>query len=258
MKPFLILQLRPEAPASDDEYRAILAKSGLRPEETRRIRLERESLPDGLDLADHAGVIVGGGPGCVSDPPEAKTPLEARIEAEMLDLMPQITAGDVPFMGCCYGIGLLAAHLGAEVSKARWGEPVGAAVAEKTDAGAADPLLADLPERFTVLVGHKEAVQTLPAGAVHLLRSASCPYQMIRHGRNVYATQFHPEGDADVFALRVEVYRDHGYFPPREADALLARVRALRADHAPRLLRAFVDRCRAAAPDTARPELTAP
>ena len=61
---------------------------------TRRIRLERETLPDDLDLTGYSGVIVGGGPGCVSDPPERKTPLEARIEAQIMGLMPRIADGD--------------------------------------------------------------------------------------------------------------------------------------------------------------------
>jgi GMP synthase (glutamine-hydrolysing) len=77
-----------------------------------------------VSLDDYAGVIVGGGPGCVSDPPAAKDPVEARIEADCLALMPEIVARDVPFMGCCYGIGILAHHLGAKSRSAatanRW------------------------------------------------------------------------------------------------------------------------------------------
>ena len=125
MKPFLILQLRPETEASDDEYAAFLAKGGLQAEDTVRVRLDCEDLPDTFDLTDYSGVIVGGGPGCVSDPPEKKSPVEARIEAAVLSLMPEITAQDFPFMGCCYGIGILTHHLGAEVSKKQYGEPVG-------------------------------------------------------------------------------------------------------------------------------------
>jgi GMP synthase (glutamine-hydrolysing) len=64
-----------------------------------------------LELSDYSGVIGGGGPGCVSDAPEKKTPTEARIEAAVLSLMPEITARDFPFMGCCYGIGILGYHL---------------------------------------------------------------------------------------------------------------------------------------------------
>ena len=116
MKPFLILQLRPEAEASDGEFAAFLAKGGLAPEQARRLRLEAETLPRDLNLSDYSGVIVGGGPGCVSDPAESKPADEARIEAEILSLMPEITDRDIPFMGCCYGISILAHHLGTEVS----------------------------------------------------------------------------------------------------------------------------------------------
>ncbi len=41
MKPFLVLQLRPETEASDDEFAAILRKSGLDATETVRIRLDQ-------------------------------------------------------------------------------------------------------------------------------------------------------------------------------------------------------------------------
>ncbi|MDU8912873.1 glutamine amidotransferase [Aestuariicoccus sp. MJ-SS9] len=242
MSRFLILQLRPETAASDNEYTAILEKSGLDAARTHRIRLDCEDLPAGLDPADYAGVIVGGGPGCVSDPPEQKSPLEARIETACLSLMPAITAQDLPFLGCCYGIGILGHHLGATVSKAAYGEPVGAVTCEVTPEGSSDPLLAGLPHSFDALVGHKEAVQHLPEGSVHLLQSAPCPYQMIRHGKNVYATQFHPEADAEVFATRIEIYKDRGYFPPDEAAALTEKVHAADILWPERILRNFVAR----------------
>ena len=61
MKPFLILQLRPETEASDDEFQAILRKGGLSMSDVHRIRLDQQSLPDDLRLENYAGVIVGGG-----------------------------------------------------------------------------------------------------------------------------------------------------------------------------------------------------
>lgn len=240
MKPFLILQLRPEKVVSDDEYAAILAKSGLRAENTHRICLDHEDLPADLDLSAYSGVIVGGGPGCVSDPPELKTPTEAKIEDAILSLMPEITSRDVPFMGCCYGIGVLGHHLGVEVSKRHYSEAVGAVPCTKTEAGQADPVLKDLPETITAIVGHKEALQTLPEGAVHLMAGEVCPFQMIRVGQNIYATQFHPEADPDGLAVRVRAYKDKGYFPPEEADALIARNADVDTSGAAQILRNFV------------------
>lgn len=241
-KPFLILQLRPEDEASDGEYQAFLDKGGLTAEQSARVRMEQDALPDGFSLDDYAAVIVGGGPGCVSDDPETRDPVEARAEAELLALMPEILARDMPFMGCCYGIGLLAHHLGAPVTKDRYGEPVSAVTCTITDVGRSDPLLEGLPDSFDAFVGHKEAVQSLPEGAIHLMGSQSCPFQMIRAGQNVYATQFHPEADGQVFADRIRIYRDRGYFPPETAQALSDACLAADVTQPERILRRFVDR----------------
>ena len=241
-KPFLVLQLRPEAEAADDEFAAILRKGGVASDRARRIRLDQEQLPADLRLADHAGVIVGGGPGCVSDAPADKSSVEARIEAQVLSLMPAITGADLPFLGCCYGIGILGAHLGGDVSKRAHGEPVGTADCRVTEAGAADPLLAGVPARFDAFVGHKEALQSLPEGCAHLVASPTCPFQMVRFGQNVYATQFHPEADAAGFETRIRIYRHKGYFAPEEADSLIAMCRAARVEAPARILRNFIAR----------------
>ncbi len=221
MKRFLILQLRPETDAADGEFAAILDKCALDVDRVHRVRLDQQDLPKGLNVTDYAGVIVGGGPGCVSDAAEDKSQTEARMEAQIMDLMPQITESDHPFMGCCYGLAILAAHLGGDVSKAQYGEDVGPISIETVPASDDDPLTKGLPDQFEVFVGHKEAVQSLPRGCVHLLSSAPCPFQMIRYGQNVYATQFHPEAEALDFERRIRIYRNHGYFPPDQAEALI-------------------------------------
>lgn len=241
MKPFLILQLRPETEASDDEFSAILAKSGLDADDVVRIRLDQQDLPADLALSDFSGVIVGGGPGCVSDAPEEKSPVEARIEAAVLSLMPQITQQDFPFLGCCYGIGILGHHLGNHVSKERFGEPVGTADCSLTDQGQTDPVCAGLPPQFQAFVGHKEAVQTLPEGCAHLVSSPTCPFQMIRYGKNVYATQFHPEADAAGFETRINIYKHRGYFPPEDSARLIAMCRAADVFAPERVLSNFVE-----------------
>lgn len=221
MRPFLVLQLRPEDEAADDEFAAFLSQGGLSEAQTHRIRLDRAPLR-AVALDDYAGVIVGGGPGCVSDPADSKDPVEARIEADILSLMPQIVARDMPFLGCCYGLGILAHHMGGRVAKGRYGEPVGGVDCTVTEQGAQDPLLSGLPATFRALVGHKEAIEALPAGVATLVSSAPCPVQMVRTGANVYATQFHPEADGRSFATRIRIYRDKGYFDPVDAETLTA------------------------------------
>ena len=109
-----------------------------------------------------------------------------------------------------------------------------------TPEGRDDPLLAGLPERFNTLVGHKEAVQELPPGAVHLMVSEPCPFQMIRTGRNVYATQFHPEADGDVFAERIEIYKHRGYFDPGQAETLTEVCLSAEVHVPPEILKRFI------------------
>ena len=240
MKPFLILQARPETEAADDEFGALLAKGDLQPSDVTRIRLDCEPLPADLDLQDYAGVIVGGGPGCVSDAEESKDPVEKRIEDAILELMPEIAGNDLPFMGCCYGIGILAHHLGAVVSKERYGEEVGPVQCRLTESGRDEPLLDGAPDEFTAFVGHKEAVQQLPEGCAHLLSSDPCPFQMIRYKSNVYATQFHPEADSDVFEVRIRLYKNKGYFAPEDAQRLIAQCRRADVTVPEQILRNFV------------------
>jgi GMP synthase (glutamine-hydrolysing) len=241
VKRFLVLQLRPEDEAAEEEFGAFLVRGGLAEQRVHRIRLDQRRLPE-LSLEDYAGVIVGGGPGCVSDPPEKKSPVEARIEAEIFALMPRIVGRDVPFMGCCYGLGILAHHMGGRVGKGLYGEPIGGVDCTVTEEGAKDPLLANLPRGFRALVGHKEAVEALPDGVTHLVASAPCPVQMVRTGRNVYATQFHPEANGDSFATRIRIYRDRGYFDPADAGRLTEQCLAETITVPEKILAGFVAR----------------
>ena len=75
MKPFLILQLRPEDEASDNEFSAFLKYGGLTEKEVHRIRMEKESIPN-IDLNEYSGIILGGGPSNVSDKVEIKKEYE--------------------------------------------------------------------------------------------------------------------------------------------------------------------------------------
>jgi GMP synthase (glutamine-hydrolysing) len=63
-------------------------------------------------------------------------------------------------------------------------------------------------------------VETLPEGVTTLVSSAPCPVQMVRTGRNVYATQFHPEANGETFATRIRIYNGYGYFEPDDAARL--------------------------------------
>ncbi len=240
MRPFLFLGTRAEDDAADDEYAAVLRCTGLDEPQLARVRLERDALGD-VDLDAWSGFILGGGPFNVSDPVAEKSAAQRRAEADLATLAGLAVAADAPFLGACYGIGILGGTGGGVVDRT-YGEPIGAVEVTLTDEGRADPLLAGLPEAFDVFLGHKEAVRRLPDGAVRLASSTACPVQAFRIGENVYATQFHPELDVEGLALRIQTYRDHGYFPPEQAQALIDMARRAEVSEPPRILAAFAAR----------------
>lgn len=240
MLPFLLLASRAEDAAAEDEYAAYLRYGGLEPEELHRVRLEAAPLPQ-LDLDDYSAVIVGGSPFTSSDPPEHKTATQHRVERELSGLLDQLVARDFPFLGACYGVGTLGRHQGAVIDRT-YGEPLGGVEIELTGAGLKDPLLHGLPQAFTAFAGHKEACSSLPPHAVLLARSAACPVQMFRIRNNLYATQFHPELDAEGLCTRIDIYRHAGYFPPESAGDLMEKARQFTATEPMKILRNFVAR----------------
>ena len=237
MKPLLLLATREVDRAADNEFEAMLYFCGLEERQLRRVRMEQGPIGP-LCLDDFSGVILGGGPFNASD--AEKSSVQIRVEAEISVLLDEIVARDFPFLGACYGIGTLGMHEGAVVDRT-YAEPVGPTLITLTEEGRADRLFEVLPDSFEAFLGHKEAIRDLPAHAVNLAYSATCPVQAFRVGRNVYATQFHPELDIDGVDVRVDVYKHAGYFEPHEADALKARCRASSVVHPPAILRRFVE-----------------
>lgn len=236
----MLLATRAENVPADEEYELFLRHAGLDPASLRRVRLEAGPMPD-IDLDEVSGIFVGGGPFNASDPSDDKPAVQRRVEAEFATLLERVVTQDAPFLGACYGIGTLGTHVGATIDR-RYGEPISVVDVELTDAGRGDPLLAALPRTFPAFVGHKEAISVLPPTATLLASSAGCPVQMFRVGRNVYATQFHPELDLDGITTRIHAYADYGYFAPDELDLTLSAVRRSPVTHTGSILRAFVER----------------
>jgi GMP synthase (glutamine-hydrolysing) len=239
-RPFLLLSIRGEDAAADDEYRAMMRFGCLDTAGLRRVRLTHESLGD-IDLADWSGVILGGGPYNVSDAVDAKSPTQRRVESELLDLIERIVEHDFPFLGCCYGVGTLGTVIGATVDRT-YPEPVGGVTVTVTADGREDVLFEEVPDVFDAFGGHKEGATVLPPDAVRLASSSDCPVQAFRVGQNVYATQFHPELDVDGLITRIDVYKDHGYFPPESAEELKSAARQWDVRFPPTILRRFVER----------------
>jgi GMP synthase (glutamine-hydrolysing) len=238
--PFLLLSIRGEDAAADDEYSAMMRFAGLDTAAMQRVRLTHESLGQ-IDLDDWSGIILGGGPYNVSDDADAKSATQRRVESELLPLIERMVDDDFPFLGCCYGVGTLGTVVGATIDRT-YTEPVGGVTISVESAGRDDPLFAGLPDVFDAFGGHKEAASALPADVVCLASSLDCPVQAFRVKSNVYATQFHPELDVDGICTRIDVYKDYGYFAPESAEALKTNVLQWNVEYPPVILRRFIER----------------
>ena len=240
-KPVLIIQLRPEDDTSDSEYQAFLKYGELCEAQTQRLRIEQTGIPEDLSLNDYSAIIVGGSPFDISTLAEQKSPIQHKIEADFKRLLNQVIEHDFPFLGACSGNGLLGSYLGTNISQ-RYREPVSCVGLDITEQGKQDPLLKGFPDQIDVMLGHKEACDNVPQGATLLMTGAACPVQMFRVANNVYATQFHPEGDSQGFIVRIEAYKNFGYFKPHEADDLIQTLSHASTPYAQQILKRFVQR----------------
>jgi GMP synthase (glutamine-hydrolysing) len=238
--PFLLLTIRDEDEAADDEYRSMMHFAELDETGLQRIRLTHQPLGP-IDIADWSGIILGGGPFNVSDSPETKSPTQRRVESELLPLIGRIVDHDFPFLGCCYGVGTLGSVIGATVDRT-YPEPVGGMPITVTAAGRDDVLFAEVPDVFDAYGGHKEAATTLPSDVACLATSTACPVQAFRVGENVYATQFHPELDLEGIDTRIDAYKNYGYFAPESAESLKTEVRQWNVEYPGTILRRFIER----------------
>src|SRR5215216_26876 len=121
------------------------------------------------------GIILSGGPASVYD--------------QGAPLLPAWVLGeDVPVLGICYGMHLIASALDGGVESAARRE-YGPATIEVTQPS---PLFRDLPASLNVWMSHGDNVTRLPPGYVGIARSHNAPIAGMTDGRR-YGIQFHPE-----------------------------------------------------------------
>ena len=103
-----------------------------------------------------------------------------------------VLARHVPVLGVCYGMQLLAYHLGGQVARAERRE-YGPAKVELV--GPPNPLFGNLqPADLPVWMSHSDRVTAPPPGFEILARSANSPVAAMGDlARSLYGLQFHPE-----------------------------------------------------------------
>ncbi len=96
-----------------------------------------------------------------------------------------------PVLGICLGAQLMAAALGAAVTRNAETE-IGWFDVSLTPHGQAHPLFADFPECFNAFHWHGDTF-AIPDGAQHLMHSEACAHQAFSLGARVIGLQFHLE-----------------------------------------------------------------
>lgn len=137
------------------------------------------------DIHDFDWLIIMGGPMGVHD--EGRYPW---LKAEKEFILKAIDAQKT-VIGICLGSQLIASALGVNVYPANKKE-IGWYPILKTTEGQHSELLSSLPDAFTSFHWHGDTFD-LPAGAIHLLQSASCPNQAFIYNDRVLGLQFHFE-----------------------------------------------------------------
>ncbi|MFF7340559.1 type 1 glutamine amidotransferase [Streptomyces sp. NPDC008163] len=115
-------------------------------------------------------------------------------------LVGQALADGTPMVGICLGGQMLAQVAGGTVRGA-YGEPeFGSTTIRLRPEAAHDPLFSELAGTVPAIERHVDAITRLPAEAVWLASSDSCPYQAFRVGERAWGVQFHPEAEARSIA----------------------------------------------------------
>jgi len=124
------------------------------------------------------GFILSGGPSSVYEPDAPQLP-------------DYVLHSDLPVLGICYGMQLLAHNLAGQVAAAQRRE-YGPAPLQVTDLGC--PLFADLPFAFQAWMSHGDRIEALPSGFAVVAQTDNSPIAAMAHpGRRLYGLQFHPE-----------------------------------------------------------------
>lgn len=130
-------------------------------------------------------LVVMGGPMNVYD--EARYPWLAE-EKRFID---RVIAAGRRVLGICLGAQLVADVLGSRVYPNAEKE-IGWFPIEATVGASTNSLLATLPQRLEVFHWHGDTFD-IPAGAVHIARSAGCAHQAYVYEERVVGLQFHLE-----------------------------------------------------------------
>ena len=212
----LLLQVRDQAAAEVHEQGCFVDRLGLERERLHCVNVATAPVPSAATAA-RADLVILGGAGAHS------AYVDYPFTEPLVGLIQELVALGRPFFGSCFGHQFLGRALGGTVVHDPANEEIGTFEVEVTAVGSADPLLAGLPARFPVHLGHHDRIDVVPAGVETLASTAKCAQQVIRvAGKPVYGTQFHCEMTEQHMRERVLMYAGD-YLPGDDPGGELAR-----------------------------------
>jgi len=163
-----------------------------------------EGHPVPKEMKGAGGLIVMGGPMAVY---QADQYLFLRDEMRLIE---QAVTEELPVLGVCLGAQIVAAALGAKVTRNPAGKEIGWYPVTLSDAALEDRLWRGVAPTITPFHWHGDIFE-LPAGAVSLASSEKTPCQAFRYGNSIYGLQFHIEVSPESVAAMAAEW-------PRELD----------------------------------------
>ncbi len=135
--------------------------------------------PRSVDLSQVKGLVLSGGPASVTD-------------SDAPEFDPAWLSLDIPILGICYGMQLLAHHLGGSLGRGAAREYGPSTITVEQAEGLFSSWTKG--ERLTVWMSHGDHVEKLPEGFVGSASSSGAPIAAMQHSsKPIVALQFHPE-----------------------------------------------------------------
>ncbi len=142
----------------------------------RDLGVDTELIDNDVDPTevDADGIVLSGGP-----------------DMDRIGRSPEYLDGDVPVLGICLGMQLIATELGGTVGSGEYGGYADVTVEILDDE---DPLIGSLAPETRVWASHADEVKTVPDGFTHTGTSDVCGIEaMSDTDRDLYGVQWHPE-----------------------------------------------------------------
>jgi len=142
----------------------------------RDLGVDTELIDNDVDPqeVDADGIVLSGGP-----------------DMDRIGRSPEYLDQDVPVLGICLGMQLIATELGGTVGSGEYGGYADVTVEILDDD---DPLIGSLAPETRVWASHADEVKTVPDGFTHTGTSDVCGVEaMSDTERDLYGVQWHPE-----------------------------------------------------------------